>query len=100
MLPPPFCFNRLNELLLLTSNHFTQPLHPVDTDYLLMSSSTNLPHIQKVSITKIQIGSQLVNLGKLLEIEERENDFVLVIYMLDLKHVFRFEKHTQLYIII
>lgn len=65
-----------------------------------MSSPTNLPHIQKMPIANIQIGSNLVNLGELLEKEEREDDFVLIILILDLKHVFKFDKYRELYIIV
>lgn len=51
-------------------------------------------------IANIQIGSNLVNLGELLEKEEREDDFVLIILILDLKHVFKFDKYRELYIIV
>lgn len=72
----------------------------MDSNHLLMSSRINLPHVEELHIAEIQIGSELINLGKLIEKEETDYEFVLIILITNIKHVFRFEKNKKLYILV
>jgi len=51
-----------------------------------------------VPIGRLQIGDLLVNLGTLLEIEETENHFILVIYRMEQRQVWQFIKNDNLLI--
>lgn len=50
-------------------------------------------------VTDLDPGHILVNLGELLEIEERDEYFVLVIFRMKEKQVFKFEKETKLMVL-
>lgn len=61
-----------------------------------MLLSDNLPQINHVHISKIKTGVVLANLGELLEIEERDDCYALIISRMNEKQVFKFEKNTEL----
>lgn len=61
-----------------------------------MILSDNLPKINCVHVSKIEAGVVLANLGKLLEIEERNDYYTLIISRMNEKQVFKFEKDTVL----
>lgn len=56
-------------------------------------------NLKIISIIDLKPGHILVNLGELLEVEERNGYFVLVIFRLQEKQVFKFEKDTKLVIL-
>ena len=43
-------------------------------------------------------GDHLINLGNILEIEEQENHYVIIIDRMDEKQVFKFRKAMMLYV--
>lgn len=61
-----------------------------------MIRSDNLPNINCVHVSKIEVGFVLANLGELLEIEERDEYYALVISRMKEKQVFKFEKDAIL----
>lgn len=61
-----------------------------------MLLSDHLPQINHVHISKIKAGVFLANLGELLEIEERDEYYALVISRMKEKQVFKFEKDMVL----
>jgi len=63
-----------------------------------MLVSDILPKINCVHISKIEVGVGLANLGEVLEIEERDDCYALIICRMNEKQVLRFEKNTILII--
>lgn len=55
--------------------------------------------IKSVAIDKLQINDTLLNLGSILEIEERDEDYWLVIDRMNERQVWRFNKTDILTII-
>ncbi len=54
---------------------------------------------QKVDIDRLQLGDFLVNLGEILEIEERDNYFYLVIDRMNERQVWKFNKTDKLVVV-
>lgn len=54
---------------------------------------------EKVIINRLQVGDTLVNLGRILEIEERDDYFFLVIDRMNERQVWKFNKTDKLHII-
>ncbi|MBT2560093.1 hypothetical protein J7E50_02510 [Pedobacter sp. ISL-68] len=63
-----------------------------------MPQSNNLHNLQEIQISDIQVGTFIVNLGVILEIDEKDNFFNLVISRMNEKQVIKFEKDVSLII--
>lgn len=53
-----------------------------------------------ININNIEVGNEIVNLGEVLEIDEQEEQFSIVISRHNQKQVFKFLKDEQLHIFI
>lgn len=59
----------------------------------------NTELIQIKPISALKPGDKLLNLGEVLEIEESDEIYTVIIYRMTQKQVFKFEKGTSLYLI-
>ncbi|WP_316818007.1 hypothetical protein [Pedobacter nyackensis] len=64
-----------------------------------MLRSEETPKIKTINISELTTGSILANLGEVLEIEEKEDYYSLIISRMQEKQVFKFNKLTPLIII-
>lgn len=64
-----------------------------------MENVKKMLNLKIIPITDLKPGHTLVNLGELLEVEEQNGYFVLVISRLEEKQVFKFERDTRLMIL-
>jgi hypothetical protein len=63
-----------------------------------MPQSNNLHNLQEIQISNIQVGAFIVNLGVILEIDQKDNFINLVISRMNEKQVIKFEKDASLII--
>lgn len=63
-----------------------------------MPQSNNLHNLQEIQISNIQVGTFIVNLGVILEIDQKDNFINLVISRMNEKQVIKFEKDVSLII--
>ncbi|MFF5382922.1 hypothetical protein [Pedobacter suwonensis] len=63
-----------------------------------MTQSINLHDLEQIHISNIQVGTFIVNLGVILEIDEKDNFFNLVISRMNEKQVIKFERDVSLII--
>lgn len=68
------------------------------SNHLLMINIGTINQIELKHISEVQNGQFVGNLGKVLEINELENHYSLVIERMNEKQVFKFEKDFQLII--
>lgn len=61
-----------------------------------MPQPDNLSNLQEIHISGIQVGTFIVNLGVILEIDEKDNFFNLVIPRMSEKQVIKFHKNVSL----
>ncbi|ACU04577.1 MULTISPECIES: hypothetical protein [Pedobacter] len=54
--------------------------------------------IEIKSISDLEQGDKIINLGKVLEIEESAEFYAIIILRMNQKQVFKFEKNTSLYL--
>ncbi|RZK42688.1 MAG: hypothetical protein EOO90_06515 [Pedobacter sp.] len=59
-------------------------------------SKTNSPSIIFKPVSELNPDDVLINLGKILEIEEKDLWYVIVIAMMDEKQIHKFPKNTEL----
>ena len=55
-------------------------------------------NVQNISIEKLRIGDNVINLGEVLEVEERESRYDVIIWRMNAKQVWGFEKDKVLVI--
>jgi len=63
-----------------------------------MPQSNNLHNLKQIHISNIQVGTFIVNLGVILEIDEKDNFVNLVISRMNEKQVIKFERDVSLII--
>lgn len=52
----------------------------------------------QIPVSDFKPGDYLVNLGNILEIEEREDNYIIIIDRMDEKQVLKFKKTMMLYV--